>query len=50
VTRQHVRQVPVTAEPEVLDRLRRATDEMSTGEVTAYARAQGAIPLTDARR
>lgn len=47
MTHQSVQQVPVTADPDVLDRLRRATDEMSTGEVTAYARAQGVTPPTD---
>jgi hypothetical protein len=47
VTQQHVRQVPVTADREVLDRLRRAADEMSTGEVTAYARSEGVTPPSD---
>ena len=47
MTAQHVHQVPVRAEPEVLDRLRQAADEMSTREVTAYARAHGVTPPTD---
>jgi hypothetical protein len=47
VTAQHVHQVPVTARPEVQDRLRQAADEMSTSEVTAYARTQGVIPPTN---
>ena len=47
MTQQHVHQVPVTAEPEVLDRLRQAVDEMSTSEATTYARSQGIAPPTD---
>ena len=47
MTAQHVHQVPVRAEPEVLDRLRQAADEMSTREVTAYARTHGVTPPTD---
>jgi hypothetical protein len=47
VTAQHVQLVPVVAEPDVLDQLRQAADDMSTSEVTAYARTRGVSPPTD---
>lgn len=47
MTAQHVQQVPVTAETDLLDRLRQAVDEMSTSEATAYARTHGVAPPTD---
>ena len=47
MTAQHVQQVPVVAKPDVLDRLRQAAQDMSTSEVTAYARTRCVSPPTD---
>jgi hypothetical protein len=38
----------VTAGREVPDQPRRAADELNTSEITAYARAEGITPPTDA--